>query len=741
MMKNKRSILKYCRGAVLTVLMLCVLCLLPSETTYAANMQVTMSSCKLNSTGSKVTVKAKVNKKTKAMGKTLYLFSLDAQQSETGTISGTPLAKVAAKKGTITFSVKYKSSMLCQKFVVAYKKGQKYQIVSDACYITNPEKLATYTGTGVKTTSKKGLQPDYGDTASAAELRTQHVVLNWSIEEILTSNGANIDKYKYRGKTYSFDKDRVTWLQSQVRTYIENGSKVYVILLLGKDATGQAGKMSYGGGKTFSSIKTSSATACRTWEAFMTYMAENFGTETCLVSGWILGNEVDSPYDWNYAGGKSLSSYMKDYSRAYRIAYNAAKSVSSNAKVYISLDYNWNQDVDGDGNSYFSAKSTLNKFYSQLKAQGKININIAYHAYPQGLLSPNFWDDSDATSSANSKIVNMKNISVLTKYVKNLCGKDATIMLSEQAFNSTEGEAMQAAAYAYAYYISEGNSMIESFIYPRDTEPVSDNAQGFYWGLRDVNGNKREIWNVFQCIDSKESLTKTKYLVPYTNLSAWTDISGIKSGTFKNQRSIKKVWPVVQATSLHVLLDNDSYYTDTKYTYDGKVHKPKVTVCRNYTGQKVASKNYTVKYLTDCKSIGVHKIQIKLKGDYQGTIIKTFQISPTAPKLSAAKVTSNSITLNWQMPKAQKSKLTGYKIEYTASSGGFFTATEKDIKTITVKDKAAVQKTIKNLKPGTTYFFRIYAYKTVTVNGEKVNVISESDWTNQHVTTLTKSAK
>ena len=112
--------------------------------------------------------------------------------------------------------------------------------------------------------------------------------------------------YKYRGKKYTFDRDRVNWLQDQVRQYIDDGSKVYVILLLGKDAKGQAGKMSYGGGKIFSSIKTTSAAGCRTWEAFMSYMAEKFGNEQHLVSGWILGNEVDSPYDWNYAGGKSL---------------------------------------------------------------------------------------------------------------------------------------------------------------------------------------------------------------------------------------------------------------------------------------------------------------------------------------------------------------------------------------------------------------------------------------------------
>lgn len=129
----------------------------------------------------------------------------------------------------------------------------------------------------------------------------------------------------------------------------------------------------------------------------------------------------------------------------------------------------------------------------------------------------------------DSTIITMKNISVLTEYVKKKIGKDATIMLAEQAFNSTQGEELQAATYAYAYYISEGNKMIESFIYARDTEPQSDVDQGFYWGLRDSNGRERKVYNTFKVIDSKESLDKTKNLLAYTDLSSWTQIPGIKS--------------------------------------------------------------------------------------------------------------------------------------------------------------------------------------------------------------------
>jgi len=415
---------------------------------------------------------------------------------------------------------------------------------------------------------------------------------------------------------------------------------------------------------------------------------------------------------------------MDDYARAFRIAYNATKSVSSHSKVYISLDYNWNQDVDGGGNSFFSTKKTLDTFYSKLKAQGKICPNIAYHAYSQGLVEPKFWDDSLAGSGVDSTIITMKNISVLTEYVKKKIGKDATIMLAEQAFNSTQGEELQAATYAYAYYISEGNKMIESFIYARDTEPQSDVDQGFYWGLRDSNGRERKIYNTFKVIDSKESLDKTKNLLSYTDLSSWTQIPGIKKSTFKNNRSIKNKWPLVQSTSLYVCLADDNWQRETTYVYDGKKHKPAVTVKRNYTGKTVPKKNYSVKYLTDCRSIGVHRIQIKLKGDFRGTIIREFTIAPQNAMLNDLVMTSNSATVSWNVPKKTKEQITGYMIQYTDGEGGFYSTPEKDIHLIKIKNSNKLKYTIKGLTKGKRYFVRITTYKTVMVDGKPKDIIA-----------------
>ena len=55
---------------------------------YAAGKPVQLVSCKVNSVGSKVTVKAKVAGIQKGMGKKLYLFSVDANVKENAKLAG-----------------------------------------------------------------------------------------------------------------------------------------------------------------------------------------------------------------------------------------------------------------------------------------------------------------------------------------------------------------------------------------------------------------------------------------------------------------------------------------------------------------------------------------------------------------------------------------------------------------------------------------------------------------------------
>ncbi len=66
----------------------------------------------------------------------------------------------------------------------------------------------------------------------------------------------------------------------------------------------------------------------------------------------------------------------------------------------------------------------------------------------------------------------------------------------------------------------------------------------------------------------------------------------------------------------------------TTYTYDGKAHKPIPTVTTKVNGQLVTLKkntDYTVTYENNTE-IGTATVTITGKGNYTGTLTKTFKI-------------------------------------------------------------------------------------------------------------------
>ena len=713
MRKIKWNRVKICL-AVWVICIGCAAAVQKPQDVRAAEQPVAIKSCKLAGGGKKLVVKAKVKTKTKAMGKKLYLLNLNANVSESGSKSAKPLASVKAKKGTVTFKVNYTSSMLYQKFAVAYKSGKKYKLAGPAGYITNPEMLASFTGKGPTAASKKGLQVE--ELSDSLEIGTKHAVINWTMNSLLNTKAVHKTPFTYKNKTYYFDADQLQRNDELVQAYNAAGVRVTIILLLPKDSASAGTKAMQFGGYSytlFSSVKTSSKAGCQTFEALMTFLARRYGTKENLVTGWILGNEVNSACIWNYGGGKSLSAYMSNYARAFRICYNAVKSVSKHSKVYISLDHNWNKDSDGSGKRYFSAKATVDKFYATLKDQGKISFQIAYHAYPQGMSDPIFWDDSEASKSSSAKIINFKNLKVLTDYAKKKFGKKCTIMLSEQSFNSSRGEAVQAAAYAYAYYISEGNSMIEAFIYGREFDHPDEMNLGYRWGLCDSWHVKRLGWSVFQYIDSKESFTFTDPLVKYTNIKNWKKIKGFQRTKCSKMPTLLKkgmIRTVESASSTSLKITWDKMNTGDGYEIyrDGKLIA-------------TISGNSNVTY-TDTGLVrgGTYRYQVRMykEAPKANDANKRTKLYGTISDAVSGKLTIGTPEIN-----EEKCTVEGTEVKIvwkkTADAGGFeIYRSEAENGSYTLVGTAAGDKTsYKDVAPlsGVTYYYKVRA--SIVLNG------------------------
>ncbi|MGN0521626.1 MAG: leucine-rich repeat protein [Eubacterium sp.] len=163
-----------------------------------------------------------------------------------------------------------------------------------------------------------------------------------------------------------------------------------------------------------------------------------------------------------------------------------------------------------------------------------------------------------------------------------------------------------------------------------------------------------------------------------------------------------KFTALIEASALSVSLSS------TSYTYNGKVKKPTVTV-KDSKGNKIASSNYTVSYSSGRKNVGTYTVTIKFKGNYGGTIKKTFTIKPKATTISSVTAKSKGFTVKW---KKLTTQTTGYQIQYSTSRK--FT----NAKTVTVSKNSTTSKTISKLSAKKKYYVRVRTYKTV--DGKKI---------------------
>lgn len=174
-----------------------------------------------------------------------------------------------------------------------------------------------------------------------------------------------------------------------------------------------------------------------------------------------------------------------------------------------------------------------------------------------------------------------------------------------------------------------------------------------------------------------------------------------------NGKIVKKCSVCGAAATSSIAYPKTIALSTTSYTYDGKVKTPSVTV-KDSKGKKISPNNYTVTYSSGRKNVGKYTVTIKFKGNYSGTVKKTFTIKPKTASISKLTAGKKKFTIKW---KKQAAQTTGYQIQYSTSSKF------KNAKTITVSKNKTTSKTISKLKAKKKYYVRIRTYKTV--NGTK----------------------
>ena len=138
--------------------------------------------------------------------------------------------------------------------------------------------------------------------------------------------------------------------------------------------------------------------------------------------------------------------------------------------------------------------------------------------------------------------------------------------------------------------------------------------------------------------------------------------------------------------------------SQTSYTYNTKARKPAVTV--TYSGTTlVKDTDFTVSYKNNI-NIGKATVTISGKGNYTGSITKTFKIVPATVTQLTPVAGIKKMTVKYKTVKGD----CRYQIAYRVKGTSTWTKVNTTLQTA---------KTIKKLKSGKTYQVKVRAYKKV----------------------------
>ena len=273
--------------------------------------------------------------------------------------------------------------------------------------------------------------------------------------------------------------------------------------------------------------------------ATLSFLADRYsqpGHPHGWIGGYIIGNEVDSHWQWHNMGEVGLDQIADHYHQALRLAWLAIRQASTEPRVFASLTHSWSRPNSRDPQKNTAGRDLLDRLH-QLGAQGgDFGWDLAYHPYPQNLFEPRFWNDVLAMQGYDTPMITFKNIEVLAGYLdqpaRQYQGQPRRIILSEQGLHSPAGEEggkLQAAAIALAYHRIEQTPGIAAFILHRHVDSTEEG--GLLLGLRHPPsdgkpmGGRKASWDVFADLGQPGWRDRQRFALEIANLDSWDQMS------------------------------------------------------------------------------------------------------------------------------------------------------------------------------------------------------------------------
>ena len=396
--------------------------------------------------------------------------------------------------------------------------------------------------------SKKGLQVQMVDDALALGIR--HATLNVNISQFVAlTNGPGTIEWHVGGETVFLRGAALTGLDSQVKALSGRGVVISLILLAYEPSDPALKKLllhpdySAQAPNRLGAFNTATAEGQRTLRACFEFIAERYtrpGYPHGRAANFIVGNEVNSHWFWYNLGRAPMEKLADEYLKAVRICHESIRKYSATARVYLSLEHHWNiRYPGGDAQQAFPARPFLDYFARRARENGDFEWHIAFHPYPENLFEPRTWNDKSATLSDGTPRITFRNLEMLPAYLRraelHYEGKPRRIILSEQGFhtpNGPEGEKLQAAAYAYAWYRANNIQEIDSFILHRHVDHGAEGGLKLgLWRRNEASrapsepSTQKKVYDVFLRADRAEWREGFAFALPIIGIQRWEQLN------------------------------------------------------------------------------------------------------------------------------------------------------------------------------------------------------------------------
>ena len=208
-----------------------------------------------------------------------------------------------------------------------------------------------------------------------------------------------------------------------------------------------------------------------------------------------------------------------------------------------------------------------------------------------------------------------------------------------------------------------------------------------------------------------EKISKTSHVYKQKSITAATE---------KTSGYIRYKCENCNATNLKTIAQIKSVtISSSSYEYNGFKKTPSVLVKDSKGNKLKKDTDYTVSYSSGRKNPGKYTVKVEFKGNYKGSITKSFTIKPKNTKIT--NIVSKSKTKVQVAWKKQSTKTSGYEIQYSTTSN----FSGKTTKTLVISSNKTTKKTISSLKSNKRYYVRVRTYVNEKKNGKITKIYSK----------------